>query len=61
MDKADQEIIDIIRETFRRKSKNELIDPDDAMAESILKVLLALSVFGISARLLLYVFNKDTV
>ena len=32
MNKADQEILDILKETFRRKSKDELIDPDNAMA-----------------------------
>mgnify|MGYP003389806437 CR=1 FL=1 len=61
MNKADQEILGILKETFRRKNNDELIDPDDAMAESILKGLLALSVFGMSVRLFLYFLNKDTV
>ena len=60
MNKADQEILDILKETFRKKSKEDLIDPDDAMAQNILKGLLALSVFGICARLLLLIFGNDT-
>lgn len=42
MNKADEEILGILKETFRRK-KGELVDPDDAMAELFLKILLFLS------------------
>lgn len=33
----DQEIISIVKETFRKKSKKELIDPDDLMREYCIK------------------------
>ena len=38
MNKVDQEIFTILKETFRRKKDTELIDPDELMAEYILKV-----------------------
>lgn len=48
--KIDKEIISILKETFRSKSKNELIDPDDLMRESFIKwtFWLSLILIGIS-------------
>ena len=59
MNKSDEEVIRILIETFRKKGKNELIDPDDAMVEWILKFLLVLSAFIVITGLILYVFGKD--
>jgi carbon starvation protein CstA len=60
MNKVDEELLGILKEIFRRKRKDEFLDPDDVIAESILKWLLALSVFSICVRLLLSIFEKDT-
>jgi len=47
MNKTDKEIIKILKETFRSKKNDIFYDPDDLMAESILKTLLILSALSL--------------
>jgi len=59
MNHVDQEILQILKETFRQKKKGELIDPDDLMAEGIIKWTLAASVLGIVIWVFLPLFGYE--
>lgn len=60
LNKADQEIIDILKETFRAKKANELIDPDELTREWILKVTLALSILAVAVCVVAAALGQDT-
>lgn len=59
MNEADEEILAILKETFRSK-KGELIDPDEAMRELFLKLLLGMSVLGIATWVITAVFDYES-
>lgn len=48
MNKADEKVLAILKETFRSK-KGELYDPDEFLSEQMLKGFLALSIVGMLA------------
>lgn len=50
MTEADKEIINILKELFRRKN-NELIDPDDILREQIVKWSIYLAVFCVVIKI----------
>ena len=59
MNKADREIIKILKETFRRK-KGELYDPDDLMREGFIKGSLVLSLISISVCVVSFLATNET-
>jgi hypothetical protein len=59
MQQSDQEILQVLKETFRQKKNGELIDPDDLIAEGIIKWALAASVMGIVALVFLPLFEYE--
>jgi len=54
MNKADKEIIKILKETFRSKKNDIFYDPDELMREFFLKILLTFSILS----LILLVISK---
>ena len=59
MNKSDKEILKILKETFRKKHQGDLIDPDDAMSEMIIKNLLAISIFGLIVLVIMFLIDKE--
>mgnify|MGYP000563069750 CR=1 FL=1 len=59
MNKADQEIFVILKEIVRNKKEGELIDPDDLIAENIIKGLFFLSLLGVLAWVFLLLFSNE--
>jgi hypothetical protein len=59
MNHVDQEIFQILKETFRLKKKGKLIDPDDLLAEGIIKWTLAASTLGIVIWIFLPLFGYE--
>jgi hypothetical protein len=59
MNHVDQEIFQILKETFRLKKKGELIDPDDLLAKGIIKWTLAASTLGIVIWIFLPLFGYE--
>ena len=51
MNKVDEEILSILKETFRKKSATELHDPDEATKEFILKFLLFFTLIFLVLRI----------
>ena len=59
MNKADQEIFGILKEIVMNKKEGELIDPDDLIAENIIKGLFFLSLLGALAWVFLLLFSNE--
>ena len=59
MNKADEEILEILRHTFRRVPKTELIDPDEVLQINLVKGFLLLSLFSLAAFFLLLFTGKE--
>jgi hypothetical protein len=59
MQQSDQEILQVLKETLRQKKNGELIEPDDLIAEGIIKWALAASVMGIVALVFLPLFEYE--
>ena len=59
MNKSDKEILKILKETFRKKHQGDLIDPDDAMSEMIIKNSLAISIFGLIVLVIMFLIDKE--
>jgi len=59
MNKADQEIFGILKEIVRNKKEGELSDPDDLMAENIIKGMFFLSLIGVLYWVFLLLFSNE--
>ncbi|MGV0035904.1 MAG: hypothetical protein ACNYPE_13425 [Candidatus Azotimanducaceae bacterium WSBS_2022_MAG_OTU7] len=59
MNKTDEEILLILKETFRNKKKDMIYDPDDLMREWMIKMFLWLSLFMIAVGIVMFIFGKD--
>lgn len=58
MNKVDEEILGILKETFRKK-KGEFIDRDEVMVELILKLLLFLSLGILFTSFVMFLAGKE--
>jgi len=58
LNKSDEEIIGILRETFLNQG-NELLTPDDHTRNLILRLLLGVSVFGWVSKMAMWIAGKD--
>jgi len=56
---TDKEIIDILKELIRKKKPNESIDPDDLLAEQLLKTFALLSIIALIVSLIGKIFAPD--